>query len=76
MFHQVQGMARSEFYGDGGAFRSYKGTLDCFKTVLAREGVKGLYKGWVLSVFKAAPTTGVTFAVYERALKQLGQQEY
>jgi len=37
----------------------YSGTIDCFKKTLAREGVKGLYKGM------AAPLVGVTpmFAV-------------
>ncbi|CAB1315366.1 unnamed protein product [Coregonus sp. 'balchen'] len=41
----------------------YRGTFDCFKQTLAKEGFKGLYKGM------AAPIIGVTpmFALYKES---------
>eukprot|EP00045_Choanoeca_perplexa_P004564 m.39155 g.39155 ORF g.39155 m.39155 type:complete len:311 (+) comp12642_c0_seq1:64-996(+) len=45
----------------------------CFRSILAKEGVPGLYKGLVPALVKAAPGTMVTFLVYDAVSKGLSQ---
>jgi solute carrier family 25 thiamine pyrophosphate transporter 19 len=39
--------------------------------ILAKEGWRGLYKGTLPSVVKAAPAAAITFAVYDAVLNWL-----
>jgi solute carrier family 25 thiamine pyrophosphate transporter 19 len=39
------------------------------------HGVRGLYRGLTVSLFKAAPASAVTMWTYERALKLLQEHE-
>nr|XP_019957040.1 PREDICTED: cAMP-dependent protein kinase type II-alpha regulatory subunit-like [Paralichthys olivaceus] len=39
----------------------YAGTIDCFKKTLAKEGVKGLYKGMTAPIIGVAPMFAVCF---------------
>jgi solute carrier family 25 (adenine nucleotide translocator) protein 4/5/6/31 len=45
--------------------RIYKGSIDCFKQVLAKEGLKGMYKGMVPELFRGVGGSLVIVA-YDR----------
>jgi len=45
--------------------RLYKGSIDCFKQVLAKEGAKGMYKGMVPEIFRGVGGSLVIVA-YDR----------
>ena len=61
---QVQGFeeARKHF----GQVRRYSGLLHCVKNVILEEGLRGLYKGLVPSLLKAAVVSGTIFCSYDR----------
>ncbi|QSL65461.1 hypothetical protein MERGE_002772 [Pneumocystis wakefieldiae] len=63
---QVQGPTREKyFYKDIPVYNKIiKTGLIIFKS----EGFLGLYKGWWISVLKAAPSTAITLWVYQRSL--------
>ncbi|GEQ70230.1 hypothetical protein JCM33374_g3906 [Metschnikowia sp. JCM 33374] len=50
----------------------YRGSLDVFKDLSARAGIKGFYKGFVPTILRAAPANGATFAVFELTMRLLG----
>jgi solute carrier family 25 carnitine/acylcarnitine transporter 20/29 len=50
----------------------YRGSIDVFKDVLAKNGIKGFYKGFVPTIMRAAPANGATFAVFEVTMRMLG----
>lgn len=66
---QVRGLQRDVKYGATIEHQAYKGMLDCVKRIVEKEGLRGLYKGTLPSVVKAAPASGITFVVYERVVK-------
>jgi solute carrier family 25 thiamine pyrophosphate transporter 19 len=37
----------------------------CLKAIWQKEGIRGLYKGSLPSIIKAAPSAAVTFSTYE-----------
>ncbi|KAL1919724.1 uncharacterized protein VTP21DRAFT_1655 [Calcarisporiella thermophila] len=43
----------------------YRGTLDAARNVVAKEGVRGLYKGMVPNYLKVAPAIATSFVTYE-----------
>ena len=43
---------------------------------LRKEGIRGLYKGALPSIIKAAPAAAVTFSAYEAALKVLDRVQH
>jgi hypothetical protein len=43
----------------------YSGWLHCIRSVLATEGVSGLYRGIVPTVMKSSLSVGVTFFTFE-----------
>lgn len=47
------------------SIRVYKGSIDCFRQVLAKEGVKGLYKGMVSELFRGVGGSLVV-VIYDR----------
>ena len=49
---------------EGGAWRTLRGLLQ-------REGLRGLYKGWVPNVLRVLPSSALTFLVYEKASQAL-----
>ena len=61
---QVQGFeeARRPF----GQTRKYYGLLHCVRNVIQEEGMRGLYKGLVPSLLKAAVVSGTIFCSYDR----------
>lgn len=55
-----------------GAKRMYKGTLDCFRTIVRDEGVSGLYKGLLPSLILVSHGA-IQLALYEK-LKAMSQE--
>lgn len=51
---------------------SGKGFAETFRSMYAKEGLKGLYRGWGITVARAAPAHAVIFAAYEYTMKLLG----
>ncbi|KAI5920071.1 mitochondrial carrier domain-containing protein [Camillea tinctor] len=67
---QVQGPTRSRYVHKN--IPEYApGTLRTIRQILRREGIRGLYRGLTVSLFKAAPASAVTMWTYERALNFL-----
>ncbi|KAI1142772.1 mitochondrial thiamine pyrophosphate carrier 1 [Hypoxylon sp. FL0543] len=66
---QVQGPTRSRYVHKN--IPEYKGTVSTLRTVLKREGIRGLYRGLTVSLLKAAPASAVTMWTYERMLNFL-----
>jgi solute carrier family 25 thiamine pyrophosphate transporter 19 len=63
---QVQGPTRTRYvYSD---IPEYRTTVGALRTIVAREGFRGLYKGLPISLIKAAPSSAVTLWTYERAM--------
>lgn len=49
----------------------YKGSLDCFRQVVAKEGIRALYAGYTTTVLMNVPYNFVYFPVYEAFRKLL-----
>jgi solute carrier family 25 folate transporter 32 len=47
------------------------GVLRTLQQLLAREGLRGLYKGWVPNVLRVLPSSALTFLVYEQVSQAL-----
>jgi len=47
------------------ANRIYKGSWDCFKTVLRKEGTRGMYKGMVPELFRGVGGS-LVIVIYDR----------
>lgn len=47
------------------------GAIGTIKAILAKEGVRGLYRGLTVALLKAAPTSAVTLWTYERVMASL-----
>jgi hypothetical protein len=43
----------------------YKGVVDCFQQVWAKEGLRGLFRGWTARVLIISPLFGITMMCYE-----------
>jgi solute carrier family 25 thiamine pyrophosphate transporter 19 len=56
---------RDPRYGARVEHKAYKNMWDAIKRIVAQEGWRGLYKGTLPSIVKAAPAAGITFFVYE-----------
>ncbi|KAH8910937.1 mitochondrial carrier, partial [Coniochaeta sp. PMI_546] len=63
---QVQGPTRGRYVNKD--IPEYGGTVRTVRMIVAAEGVRGLYRGLVVSLLKAAPASAVTMWTYERAL--------
>jgi solute carrier family 25 (mitochondrial thiamine pyrophosphate transporter), member 19 len=56
------------------ARQPYSGVYDVLARVYAREGWRGLFRGTVPSLLKAAPNSAVTFAVYEETRSAIARR--
>lgn len=63
---------RLQAQGVGGAPLKYRGMGDVLSRALAREGVRGLYKGITPNLAKMAPAAGISWFVFEEVKKMLG----
>lgn len=63
---------RLQAQGVGGAPLKYGGMVDVVRQTLAREGVRGLYKGLAPNLAKMAPAAGISWTVFEEVKAWLG----
>jgi solute carrier family 25 thiamine pyrophosphate transporter 19 len=66
---QAQGPVRGQFVHQN--IPIYTNSIDVLFKVARTEGVRGWYKGVVVSLVKAAPSSAVTMWVYEQTMKLL-----
>lgn len=67
---QVQGPTRGRYIHKN--IPTYEmGTVMTMRAILQKEGIRGLYRGLTVSLFKAAPASAVTMWTYERVLELL-----
>lgn len=64
---QVQGPTREKYVLKN--IPEYAGAISALRTIVAREGLRGLYRGLTVSLLKAAPASAVTMWTYEQALR-------
>lgn len=64
---QVQGPTRGMYVNKD--IPEYRGTVRTMRMIFVAEGVRGLYRGLVVSLIKAAPASAITMWTYERALR-------
>ena len=48
----------------------YKNSIDCFKQIVSKYGVRGLYKGYIITVYREFFLYGAYFACYEELKKR------
>ncbi|KAL2216464.1 mitochondrial thiamine pyrophosphate carrier 1 [Thermoascus aurantiacus ATCC 26904] len=70
---QVQGPTRGRYVHRN--IPEYRGVFNTIATILRTQGLRGLYRGLTVSLFKAAPASAVTMWTYERALKVLREMD-
>ncbi|KAJ0427189.1 mitochondrial carrier domain-containing protein [Aspergillus carlsbadensis] len=70
---QVQGPTRALYVHRN--IPEYRGVFSTMAMIYRTHGVRGLYRGLTVSLFKAAPASAVTMWTYERALKFLQEHE-
>ncbi|KAL0479745.1 hypothetical protein AKO1_007536, partial [Acrasis kona] len=68
----IQAQACKEIAPGGIKFVPYKGTMDAFRQIIKREGVRGLYTGWSINLLKTVPTVTTTFVAYDLLKRQMG----
>lgn len=71
---QVQGPTRSRYVHQN--IPEYRGVFSTISMILRTQGVRGLYRGLMVSLVKAAPASAVTMWTYERSLKALREMEF
>lgn len=49
----------------------YSGTLDCIQKIWRQDRIAGFFRGVVPNALKVAPSSALTFLVYEEALHML-----
>ena len=68
---QVAGLQRSLQYGARVPAETARSLPACLARIWAAEGLRGLYKGALPSIIKAAPSAAVTLSAYELFLAHL-----
>eukprot|EP00658_Telonema_sp_P-2_P013151 TRINITY_DN14987_c0_g1_i1.p1 TRINITY_DN14987_c0_g1~~TRINITY_DN14987_c0_g1_i1.p1 ORF type:complete len:304 (-),score=73.06 TRINITY_DN14987_c0_g1_i1:67-846(-) len=63
---------RIQVQGIGGRPVLYTGTLQCIQTVVAKEGIRGVYSGLQANLIKLAPTGAITFMAVEATKDIMG----
>ncbi|KAI3810916.1 hypothetical protein L1987_20576 [Smallanthus sonchifolius] len=57
--------------GKGTSTMIYNGGIDAFKRIIHRDGVRGLYKGFGISILTYAPSNAVWWASYSMAYRSI-----
>ncbi|KAJ3103824.1 Mitochondrial carrier protein ymc2 [Phlyctochytrium planicorne] len=55
------------------AEQKYKGSIDCARKIIATEGVRGLYRGFLACMLRAGPVNAVTFMAYEATMSLIAR---
>ncbi|KAJ3215646.1 Mitochondrial carrier protein ymc2 [Dinochytrium kinnereticum] len=50
--------------------QKYKGSVDCARKILAVEGIRGFYRGFLACMLRAGPVNAVTFVAYEATMSE------
>ncbi|OKL58489.1 Mitochondrial thiamine pyrophosphate carrier 1 [Talaromyces atroroseus] len=70
---QVQGPHRARYVHTN--IPEYQGVVRTIAVILRTQGVRGLYRGLTVSLFKAAPASAVTMWTYERVLNLMREMD-
>jgi len=54
---------------------TYKGMLDAYKTIIAKEGITGLYKGILPNTIKIVPNNGIRWLCYTYFCRFMGVEK-
>jgi solute carrier family 25 (mitochondrial carnitine/acylcarnitine transporter), member 20/29 len=52
--------------------QAYSGSIDCAKKIIAAQGFKGFFRGFVPTLLRAAPVNACTFFTFELVIRYLG----
>ncbi|KAG2445372.1 hypothetical protein HYH02_008837 [Chlamydomonas schloesseri] len=52
--------------------QAYKNQMDAFRTIMAKEGMRGFYRGWVANTVKVVPQNAIRMVSYEAMKSVLG----
>ncbi|KAG2438672.1 hypothetical protein HXX76_005219 [Chlamydomonas incerta] len=52
--------------------QAYKNQMDAFRTIMAKEGMRGFYRGWVANTVKVVPQNAIRMVSYEAMKNVLG----
>eukprot|EP01024_Parvocaulis_polyphysoides_P019488 TRINITY_DN1885_c0_g1_i2.p1 TRINITY_DN1885_c0_g1~~TRINITY_DN1885_c0_g1_i2.p1 ORF type:complete len:311 (-),score=36.48 TRINITY_DN1885_c0_g1_i2:456-1388(-) len=52
--------------------QAYKGQIDAFVTIWAKEGMTGFYQGWLANTLKVVPQNSIRFVSYEVIKRIIG----
>lgn len=63
-------LVRTRMQSELGHHRS--SMVDMFRTIYAREGPRGLYRGITANIMKVAPAVSISYVVYEYTRRPLG----
>lgn len=53
--------------------RIYNGMLDCFRHIVKKDGVQGLFRGLLANYLKAVPASAITFVAFEESNKMFAK---
>jgi len=53
--------------------RIYNGMLDCFRHIIKKDGVQGLFRGLLANYLKAVPASAITFVAFEESNKMFSK---
>ena len=60
--------------GMPGLGNHYNGVLDCLRTTVQKDGMRGLYNGIVPNLLKAVPAISISYVVFETTKRSLSNQ--
>jgi solute carrier family 25 carnitine/acylcarnitine transporter 20/29 len=49
----------------------YNGMIDCVRKIYKENGIRGVYKGFLITMYRELPASGVYFSTYEYVKKTL-----
>ena len=55
----------------GRGYGQYRGTVDCVKTILRNEGLRGMFRGMGAGIARDSPANGVYFLSYQIVLRHI-----
>uniref|UniRef100_A0A2P2HXP5 Mitochondrial basic amino acids transporter n=1 Tax=Hirondellea gigas TaxID=1518452 RepID=A0A2P2HXP5_9CRUS len=53
----------------------YKGPMDCLQMILKKEGIRGVFRGQLITVMREVPAFGTYFLTYEACVRALSGSE-
>ena len=53
----------------------YTGMIDCVKKIYKQNGIKGVYKGFLITLYRELPASGAYFSTYDYVKRLLRKNE-